>query len=146
MAYRHGNRGQMALLPQSIEEYVSKDDPVRAYDAFVEALDFDELGIEIDPNKVGNSQYDPRAMLKLFVYGYSYGVRSSRKLERETYHNISFIWLMGGLKPDHKTIAEFRRNNKKCVQAIDRKYSDSFKTMRAHVHEAGFDCRQCSFC
>jgi transposase len=118
MAYRHGNRGQMALLPQSIEEYVSKDDPVRAYDAFVEALDFDELGIEIDPNKVGNSQYDPRAMLKLFVYGYSYGVRSSRKLERETYHNISFIWLMGGLKPDHKTIAEFRRNNKKSIKTV----------------------------
>ena len=104
MAYRYGRRFQMKLLPQSIEEYVTKDDPVRAYDAFVEALDFNELGIEINPNKVGNSEYDPKAMLKLFVYGYSYGVRSSRKLERETYHNLSFMWLMGGLKPDHKTI------------------------------------------
>lgn len=91
MAYRYGNRSQMTLLPQSIEEYVAKDDPVRAYDAFVEALDLNELGIEIEPNKVGNSQYDPTAMLKLFVYGYSYGVKSSRKLERQTYHNISFI-------------------------------------------------------
>lgn len=118
MAYRYGNRGQMTLLPQSIEEYVAKDDPVRAYDAFVEALNFNELGIEIEPNKVGNSQYDPTAMLKLLVYGYSYGVKSSRKLERETYHNISFIWLMGGLKPDHKTIAEFRRKNKKAIQDV----------------------------
>lgn len=118
MAYRYGNRYQMALLPQSIEEYVAEDDPVRAYDAFVEALDFNYLGIEINPNKVGNSQYDPKTMLKLLVYGYSYGVRSSRKLERETYHNISFIWLMGGLKPDHKTIAEFRRKNKKTIQKV----------------------------
>ena len=118
MAYRYGNRYQMALLPQSIEEYVTEDNPVRAYDAFVEALDLYELGIKINPNKVGNSQYDPKAMMKLLVYGYSYGVRSSRKLERETYHNISFIWLMGGLKPDHKTIAEFRRKNKKAIQKV----------------------------
>lgn len=118
MAYRHGNRRQMTLLPQSIEEYISEDDPVRAYDAFVEALDFNELGIEINPHKVGNSEYDPKAMLKLFVYGYSYGPKSSRKLERATYHNLSFIWLMGGLKPDHKTIAEFRRKNKKAIQNV----------------------------
>lgn len=118
MAYRYGNRYQMSLLPQSIEEYISEDDPVRAYDAFVEALDFDELGIEINANKVGNSQYDPKAMLKLLIYGYSYGVKSSRKLEREIYHNISFIWLMGGLKPDHKTIAEFRRRNKKTIKKV----------------------------
>jgi transposase len=118
MAYRHGNRSQMTLLPQSIEEYIPHDDPVRAYDAFVEALDFSELGIEINPTKVGNSEYDPKAMLKLFVYGYSYGPKSSRKLERATYHNLSFIWLMGGLKPDHKTIAEFRRKNKKAIQNV----------------------------
>lgn len=118
MAYRHGNRSQMTLLPQSIEEYISHDDPVRAYDAFVEALDFNELGIEINPDKVGNSEYDPKAMLKLFVYGYSYGPKSSRKLERATYHNLSFIWLMGGLKPDHKTIAEFRRKNKKAIKNV----------------------------
>lgn len=118
MAYRHGNRNQMKLLPQSIDEYIPHDDPVRAYDAFVEALDFNELGIEINPTKVGNSEYDPKAMLKLFVYGYSYGPKSSRKLERATYHNLSFIWLMGGLKPDHKTIAGFRRKNKKAIQNV----------------------------
>lgn len=118
MAYRFGNRHQMVLLPQSIEEYVAEDDPVRAYDAFVEALDFNALGIDINPHKVGNAQYDPKAMTKLLVYGYSYGVKSSRKLERETHHNLAFIWLMGGLKPDHKTIAEFRRKNKNSIQQV----------------------------
>jgi len=118
MAYRCGDRQQMSLLPQSIEEYVAEDDPVRAYDAFIEALDFHELGININPYKVGNAEYDPRSMLKLLVYGYSYGVKSSRKLERECYHNIAFIWLMGGLKPDHKTIAEFRRRNKKTLKKV----------------------------
>jgi transposase len=118
MAYRYGDRCQMTLLPKSIEQYIPEDDPVRAYDAFVEALDFKELGVRIEPNKVGNSQYDPKAMLKLYVYGYSYGVKSSRKLERASHHNLSFIWLMGGLKPDHKTIAEFRRKNKKAIRKI----------------------------
>ena len=118
MAYRCGDRYQMNLMPPSIEEYVSKENPVRAYDVFVEALDLRSLGIDINPDKVGNSEYDPRSMFKLLVYGYSYGVKSSRKLERECYHNMAFIWLMGGLKPDHKTIAEFRRNHKKALQKI----------------------------
>jgi transposase len=118
MAYRYGTRYQLGLFPQSIEDYVASNDPVRAYDAFVEALNFNDLGIQIDPNQVGNSEYDPKAMLKLFVYGYSYGIKSSRKLEREIYHNFSFIWLMGGLKPDHKTIAEFRRKNKESLKKV----------------------------
>jgi len=118
MAYRYGNRYQFGLFPQSIEDYVAPSDPVRAYDAFVEALDFNALGIEMDLNQVGNSEYDPKAMVKLFVYGYSYGIKSSRKLEREIHHNLSFIWLMGGLKPDHKTIAEFRRKNKGPLKKI----------------------------
>ena len=118
MAYRYGNRYQLGLFPQSIDDYVAKDDSVRAYDAFVEALDFSALGVEIDPQQVGNSEYDPKAMMKLLVYGYSYGIKSSRKLERETHHNLSFIWLMGGLKPDHKTIAEFRRNHKGALKKV----------------------------
>ena len=120
MAYRYGERKQIALLPASIEDYVGEDAVVRVYDAFVDALDFEELGILEDPAQVGNSAYDPRAMLKLLVYGYSYGVKSSRKLERETYYNLSFIWLMGGLKPDHKTIAEFRRRNKSALKQVIR--------------------------
>ena len=118
MAYRYGDRKQMGLFPQSIEDYVGKQDPVRVYDAFVESEDFSELGIELDEHQVGNAEYDPKAMLKLLVYGYSYGVKGSRKLERECHHNVSFIWLMGGLKPDHKTIAEFRRRHKKALKEV----------------------------
>ena len=118
MAYRTGDRNQLTFLPVCIEDYVTEDDPVRAYDAFVNALDFEKLGIEINPYKVGNSEYAPKIMLKLLVYGYSYGWKSSRKLERATYHNLSFIWLMGGLKPDHKTISRFRRKNKKALKKV----------------------------
>lgn len=118
MAYRYGNREQIELFPSSIEDYVSKDDPVRAYDAFVEALDFDKLGIVLNQDKIGNPEYDPKLMLKLLIYGYSYGIRSSRKLERAVYHNISFIWLLGGLKPDHKTIANFRKNNRAALKEV----------------------------
>jgi len=118
MAYRYGNRNQINLFPKSMEDYISPDDPVRAYDAFIEALDFRDLGITLDPNKVGNSEYHPQAMLKLLVYGYSYGIRSSRKLERATHHNLSFIWLTSNLMPDHKTIAEFRRKNKEALAQV----------------------------
>jgi transposase len=118
MAYRYGDRYQMGFLPQSIEDYVDKNNPVRVYDAFVDALDFGEMGIVVDSSKVGNSEYDPKAMMKLLIFGYSYGIRSSRKLERECYNNISFIWLVGGLRPDHKTIAEFRRKNKSALKQI----------------------------
>jgi transposase len=118
MAYRYGDREQLGLLPPSIEEYVGEEDAVRAYDAFVESLDFGELGIEMDEHQVGNSEYDPKAMLKLLVYGYSYGIKESRKLERATHHNLSFMWLMGGLKPDHKTIAEFRRHHKGALTKV----------------------------
>jgi len=118
MSYRYGNRRQQDLFPASIEDYVAADAPVRVYDAFVEALDFGGLGIELDEHQVGNSAYDPRAMLKLLVYGYSYGVRSSRKLERETHYNLSFIWLLGGLRPDHKTIAEFRRRHRGALKKV----------------------------
>jgi len=118
MAYRYGDREQRMLFPQSVDEYIPEDAPVRAYDVIVDSMDFDALGIQINRNKVGCPQYDPRAMLKLLIYGYSYGIRSSRKLERETYYNFSFIWLTGGLKPDHKTIAEFRRRNKFALKKV----------------------------
>jgi transposase len=120
MAYRSGDRSQQTLLPPSVEDYVAFDAPVRAYDAMVEAMDLSAMGFFLDGSKVGNPQYDPKAMLKLLVYGYSYGIRSSRKLERECHYNLSFIWLTGGLKPDHKTIAEFRRKNKGALQQVIR--------------------------
>ena len=120
MAYRQGNRDQQTLLPPSIEDYVPADAPVRAYDAMINAMDLAAMGFSLDSHKVGNSQYHPTSMLKLLVYGYSYGIRSSRKLERECHYNLSFIWLTGGLRPDHKTIAEFRRLNKAPLQQVIR--------------------------
>lgn len=118
MAYRYGERRQMILFPQSVDEYVPQDAPVRAYDALIDAMDLKELGINLDPDRVGNSAYDPKTMLKLLVYGYSYGARSSRILERETLYNISFMWITGKLTPDHKTICEFRRKNKEAISKV----------------------------
>lgn len=118
MAYRYGNRYQISMFPERIEDYVKEDDPVRIYDLFVENLNFENIGMAFNSNKVGNSEYDPKAMLKVLLYGYSYGIRSSRKLERAIYHNINFIWLSGGLKPDHKTISNFRKRNRKQLKKV----------------------------
>ena len=118
MAFRQPERSQQMLFPPSLEEYISADDPVRAYDAFVEALDFEALQIAGDPQQPGCPAYHPKTMLKILVYGYSYGVRSSRKLERALYHNLSFIWLAGGLKPDFKTLSRFRRDNRKALKDV----------------------------
>ena len=118
MAYRRGERQQMNLFPTSLEEYVGAEDPVRVYDAFVDQLNLKELGILLDEQQVGPPEFDPSAMLKLLVYGYAYGIRSSRKLERAVHHNVSFMWLMGGLKPDHKTIARFRRDHRDGLRQV----------------------------
>ena len=118
MAYLRGERQQTNLFPVSLEEYVGAEDPVRVYDAFVDQLDFKELGILLDEQQVGPPEFDPQAMLKLLVYGYAYGIRSSRKLERAVHHNVSFMWLMGGLKPDHKTIARFRSHHREGLKQV----------------------------
>lgn len=122
MPYILPERKQLTFLPNTIEDYVPEDDPVRAYDSIINKI-FKELSVKYNPNKAGAWEYDPQAMIKLIVYGYSYGIRSSRKLERAVHHNMSFIWLTGGLKPDYRTIARFRAENtallkdtlKKCV-------------------------------
>lgn len=118
MAYKKGNRMQNTFLPSVIDDYIGQKDPARVYDAFVEALNFEELGIHIQPYKGGADEYYPKDMLKLFVYGYSYGTRTSRKLERACHHNLSFIWLMGDLKPDYRTIARFRSDNKDALKKV----------------------------
>lgn len=118
MAHRYGERQQNLLFPPSIEEYIAQDDPVRAYDAFVDALDWDALNIPLDTKKRGCREYSPVIMLKVLLYGYSYGVRSSRKLERALHHNLSFIWIAGGLKPDDRTICRFRRNHTKALKKV----------------------------
>ena len=118
MAYRQGERQHRYLFPESLDDYVGPEDPVRAYDAFVDALDLAALEIAWGPRQVGCPAYDPRVMLKILVYGDSYGIRSSRKLERALHHNVSFMWLAGGLKPDFKSIARFRRDHRQALASV----------------------------
>ena len=117
MAFKFGNREQQTFFPPAIEDYVSSQDPVRVYDAFVDALDFHQLGISLIP-KAGAEAYYPVRMLKLLIYSYSYGLRSARLIERACYHNLSYIWLMGDLKPDYRTIARFRSEHKDVIKKV----------------------------
>jgi len=118
MAYKVGDRMQQTFLPSSIEDYVTQNDPVRVYDAFVDALDFRQLHIPLESYQSGADTYYPKQMVKLLVYGYSYGFRSSRKLARACQHNLSFIWLLGGLAPAYRTIARFRDKYKEQIKNI----------------------------
>ena len=118
-------RDQVTLLPECLEDWADDENPVRVIDAFVDALDLGELGFAgVDPRSTGRPAYHPSVLLKLFIYGYLNAVQSSRKLEREARCNIEVMWLLGRLVPDHKTIAEFRRNNgpsirKVCAQFVE---------------------------
>lgn len=113
-----GDRQQIALLPSSIEEYVSSQDRVRVYDAFIEHLsDSGQIEWPVSSDQ-GRPEYDPKTMVKLLLYSYSYGVRSSRQIERACHHNLSYIWLTGNLKPDHKTIARFRQENLNLLKGL----------------------------
>jgi transposase len=113
MSYVLGeDRGQAALLPAAIEDYVAAEAPVRVIDAFVDGLDVIGLGFGRSvPATTGRPPYDPRDLLKLYLYGYLNEVRSSRRLERECSRNVEMMWLLRRLAPDFKTIADFRRDN-----------------------------------
>ncbi len=107
-------RDQTFLLPPTIEEYVSQDNPVRFLDAFVEQLNLPALGFAFpkeNPQGRGRPAYHPAALLKLYIYGYLNRIRSSRRLEQECARNLELIWLLRSLKPDFKTIADFRKDN-----------------------------------
>ena len=117
MAYLKSDRNETTFFPPCIEDYVGATDPVRAYDAFVNALNFVELGIREVPG--GNAdEYNPRVLLKILIYGTSYGVRSSRHLERACHHNVSFMWLTGGIRPDFRTIGRFRRTHLDALKKV----------------------------
>jgi transposase len=113
MSYVRGeDRGQGVLLPSALEDYVTADGPVRVIDAFVDGLDVSGLGFgRAAPAGTGRPPYDPRDLLKLYVYGYLNEVRSSRRLERECGRNVEVMSLLRRLAPDFKTIADFRRDN-----------------------------------
>jgi transposase len=117
------DRGQTTLFPARLEDYVSEDNPVRAVDVFVDNLDLGRLGfIRVLPLDMGRPGYDPRMMLKLYIYGYLNRVPSSRRLERECQRNIEVIWLTGQLAPDFKTIADFRKDNGKAIREVCRAF------------------------
>ena len=116
-------RDQDFLLPESVEDYVSEDNPVRFIDGFVDQLGLAECGfIRERKSNAGRPSYDPSDLLKLYLYGYTNRTRSSRMLERACHINLEVIWLMRRLKPDHKTIAEFRRKNPKAFKQVLRQF------------------------
>jgi len=105
-------REQTILFPDTLDEYVNEENPVRFIDAFVDSLDLKKLGFKrVEPSEMGRPSYDPYDLLKLYVYGYLNQVRSSRKLERECHRNVEVIWMMKKLTPDFKTISNFRKDN-----------------------------------
>ncbi len=117
------DRSQTLLLPESLDEYVGQENPVRFIDAFVDGLDLTAAGfIRVAPKGTGRPGYAPKDLLKLYLYGYLNRVRSSRRLEAETHRNIEVIWLLRHLKPDFKTIADFRRDNRNAFRPIFRQF------------------------
>ena len=112
-------RTQSTLFPERIEDYIDEDNPVRAIEAFVDALNLEQLGFQgMNPKETGRPAYHPSTMLKLYIYGYLNRIQSTRRLERETGRNIELMWLLGRLKPDFKTIANFRRSNGKAIRKV----------------------------
>src|SRR6201989_42703 len=124
MAHISGHdRSQLLLLPEAVDDYVAADNPVRFIEAFVDGLDLAALGfIGTVPKATGRPGYAPADLLKLYIYGYLNRVRSSRRLESETHRNVEVIWLLRHLKPDFKTIADFRRDNRDAFRAVFRQF------------------------
>jgi transposase len=118
------HRHQMVMFPESLDEYIADDNPVRFVDAFIESLDLQALGFERSvPAETGRPPYNPGDLLKLYVYGYLNRTRSSRKLEEEAKRNVEVTWLLGKLAPDFKTIADFRRDNGEPIRAVYREFT-----------------------
>ena len=117
-------RSQLLLLPEAVDDYVGADNPVRFIDAFVDGLDLVEAGFgRVQPKATGRPGYAPGDLLKLYIYGYLNRVRSSRRLEAECHRNIEVIWLLRTLKPDFKTIADFRADNRAAFKAVFRAFT-----------------------
>src|SRR5712672_2524513 len=119
------SREQPSLLPPRIEDYVGPDNPVRAIEGFVCALDLAKLGFrhaDRGAEAMGQPPYDPADLLKLYLYGYINQVRSSRRLEREACRNLELIWLLKNLRPGYRTIANFRTENWRALKAANRRF------------------------
>jgi transposase len=124
MAHISGSdRSQLLLLPEAIDDYVGTNNPVRFIDAFVDGIDLKAAGFErVEAKATGRPGYAPSDLLKLYIYGYLNRVRSSRRLEAECHRNIEVIWLLRTLKPDFKTIADFRADNRGAFKRVFREF------------------------
>lgn len=120
MKYIKGHpRNQMTMVTECLEDYISEENPVRVIDAFVDSLDLDLAGfVRTMPKETGRPPYDPRDLLKLYVYGYFNKIRSSRKLMTECTRNIELFYLLGKLMPDFRTISDFRKDNSKALKKV----------------------------
>src|SRR6202789_2361199 len=116
-------RDQLLLLPEAVDDYVDAENLVRFIDAFVDGLDLAAVGLaRVEAKATGRPAHAPGNLLKLYIYGYLNRIRSSRRLEREAQRNIEVIWLVRGLKPDFKTIADFRRDNCGAFKSVFRQF------------------------
>src|SRR5215475_9519054 len=113
------DRGQSTLFPECLGDWISEDNPVRVIDVFVDELDLAGLGFNgVDPEATGRPSYHPSVLLKLYIYGYLNRIQSSRRLEREAGRNVEVMWLTERLAPDHKTIADFRKDNGTAIRKV----------------------------
>jgi transposase len=124
------DRGQWTLLPECLDDFIDESNPVRVIDVFVDALDLAEMSFEgIEPAATGRPSYHPSVLLKLYIYGYLNRVQSSRRLEREAGRNVEVMWLLGRLAPDHKTIADFRKDNGLALRKVCARFVELCREM-----------------
>src|SRR5215468_11509855 len=124
------DRGQTTLMPKCLDDFIGENNPVRAIDAFVEALDVAGLGFDgVTPAGTGRPAYHPAVLLKLYIYGYVNRVPSSRRLEREAGRNLEVMWLLGRLVPDDKVIADFRKDNGAAIRKVCARFVDLCREM-----------------
>jgi transposase len=137
MGYVEGtNREQVVLFPAVIDDYVEAENAVRFVEVFVNQLELGALGFsKAEPEERGRPAYDPRDLLKLYIYGYVNEIRSSRKLERETKRNVELMWLLRRLTPDHKTIANFRKDNARALPGVFREFTKVCRELNLYGRE-----------
>jgi transposase len=124
------DRSQSTLFPECLEDWIAADNPVRVIDVFVDELDLTELGFSgVEPELTGRPSYHPSVLLKLYIYGYLNWVQSSRRLEREALRNVEVMWLLGRLAADHKTIADFRKDNGRAIRQVCARFVELCRTM-----------------
>src|SRR4030088_3599248 len=117
------DRSQSTLFPDVLDDYIAEDNPVRVVDVFVDELDLKDLGFEgAEPEVTGRPSYHPSTLLKIYIYGYLNRIQSSRRLEREAQRNVELMWLAGRLRPDFKTIANFRKDNGRAIRNVCRQF------------------------